>query len=141
MSGVAVIRYMLAHNTPLLVAVPATKIMAGTFPVGFVLPGISVMKASNVPRNTLATVEPNRVYTERVQVSVEVKGPPEGQGYPQVNAIMVLVRAALPNFRGMLNGIIVESVLPDFEGPELPYPDLNIQSQSQDYMVKWKSGT
>lgn len=135
MSGVAVVRYKLANYAGLIALVPATKIMAGVLPVGIVLPAISVMKVSNDPRNTLATIEPGRLYTERVQVTTEAKEP---SGYPQLNLIAIQIRAALQNFRGVVNGVTVESIIPDFEGPDLPYPDLSIIAQSQDYMVKWK---
>jgi hypothetical protein len=42
MSGVAVIRHLLATNSTLVAQVPAAKIMAGVIPLNSVLPAVSV---------------------------------------------------------------------------------------------------
>jgi hypothetical protein len=142
MSGVAVIRSKLATNAALIAVVPAARIMAGELPLNTVLPAIQVTQVSSVPRLTLAMTEPNRMHTERVQVTVLVKGPegePAGGGYPTLRSILALVLAACPNQRGTINGVTVDSILPDIEGPDLADVAAALYSGSRDFFVRWKS--
>lgn len=142
MSGVAVIRYLLANASPVIALVPATRIMAGEFPINTVLPAISITEISSVPRLTLAMTEPNRMHTERVQVSVLVKGPqgtPAGLGVPGIKALLPLILTACAHRRGTVAGFYVDSILPDQEGPDLfDEPDAIYQG-SRDFIVRWKS--
>lgn len=140
MSGVAVIRYLLANNAPLIAVVPATKIMAGDLPISTLMPAISVVQISSMPRNTVKMNEPKVQHTDRVQVSVLVKGPqgtPAGNGYPDVRKILKLVLAACPHLRGPINGIDVDSITPDIEGPDLSDDETALYSGSRDFFVKW----
>lgn len=142
MSGVAVIRYLLANNAPVLAVVPAVRIAAGDLPIETPLPAIIVKQISSVPRLTVAMTESKRMHTDRVQVSVLVKGPdgtPPGLGYPGMRALLALVLTACPNQHGTINGIDVDSVLPDIEGPDLPDPPTSLWTSSRDFFVKWHS--
>jgi hypothetical protein len=139
---VAVIRYLLANNAPVLAVVPATRITAGDLPINTTMPAIAVTQISGMPRLTIAMTEPNRINTDRVQVSALFKGPagtPSGAGYPGVAALMVLVLAACPNQNGTINGVAVDSILPDIEGPDLQDDATNLFSRSRDFIVKWRS--
>ena len=147
MSGVVVIVALLKANAPILSAlgagppIAANRIMAGDLPLSTVLPAITVTQISGVPRLTVAMIEPNRLNTDRVQVSVLFKGPagsPSGLGYPGVKNMMKLVLAACPNQRGTINGINVDSILPDTEGPDLQDDATSLFSQSRDFIVKWR---
>jgi hypothetical protein len=142
LSGVAVIRSKLATNANLIAVVPPARIMAGELPLNTVMPAIQVTEVSSVPRLTLAMTEPNRMHTDRVQVTVLVKAPegePAGEGYPHVREILALVLAACPNQNGTVNGVTLDSILPDIEGPDLADVTAAIYSGSRDFMVKWKS--
>ena len=142
MSGVAVIRYLLANNGPVIAVVPAARIQAGDLPLNTVMPAIAVTEVSSIPRLTIAMTEPNRLHTERVQVSVLFKGPqgtPSGAGYPGVKGILALVLAACPNQKGTINGVAVDSILPDIEGPDLTDVATALYSGSRDFIVKWRS--
>jgi len=130
MSGVAIARSLLAANTALLAVVPAAKIMAGVIPLNTVLPAISVSQISGVSRNNCAMSAPKMV-TERVQITVMSKT------YPQQKQLLALVRAALPNTRGVTNGFACDSITDDSEGPDIFDADLTIYFQSQDYMVRF----
>jgi hypothetical protein len=150
MSGVAVIRHLLANNSAVTTALGAgppvatSRIMAGDLPLNTVLPAISIAQVSGIPRLTVAMTEPNRLNTDRVQVSVLFKGPqgsPAGTGYPGVRALLVLVLAACPNQRGTINGVAVDSILPDIEGPDLADVATALYSGSRDFIVKWRSAT
>lgn len=140
MSGVAVIRSLLAGNSPILAIIPAARIMAGDLPLNTVLPAISVTQISSMPFNLLRTNEANKMHTDRVQVSVMFKGPqgtPSGTGYPGVKAMMRLILAACPSQRGTVNSVVVDSITPDLEGPDF-YDDVtDIHSASRDFIVKW----
>lgn len=142
MSGVAVIVSLLKASTAITALVPAAKIMAGDLPLNTVLPAISVTEIDAQPRLTVAMNEPNRMHTERVQVSVLFKGPqgtPAGTGYPGVYSVMKLLLAACPHTHGTVNGITVVAIQPDTEGPDLSDDATALYSRSRDFIVKWKS--
>lgn len=150
MSGVAVIRSLLANNVALVAALgsgpPAAtaRIMAGDLPLNTVMPAIAITQISSVPRNTLSMKDPRTQHTERVQVSVLVKGPqgsPAGQGYPGVRSLLKLVLAACPNTKGQISNVDCDSILPDLEGPDLSDDATALYSGSCDFLVRWNSPT
>lgn len=133
MSGVAVIRHLLTQSASVLALVPATRIISGTIPQKTGLPSIGVAQISGVPRNTVAMNEASRMISERVQVTVLAAT------YPAKKQVFALLRAACSNQRGTVNGITVDSILPDQEGPDLDDVDAAIFEQSMDFIVKWKT--
>jgi hypothetical protein len=137
MSGVAVIRYLLAHDAPVLAAVPATRIFSGDLPLNTAMPAISVMHISGVPYNMLQPNESGKVHTDRVQVTVYRGESPGDAGYPGVKSLLTLVLAACPSQRGTVNGVAVQSIIPDIEGPDLPIQELSLYSRSRDFLVMW----
>lgn len=134
MSGVAVIRHLLASHSPLTAEVPATRIMAGDLPLNTDLPAISVTQIDSMPRHTLAMTEGNPLHSDRVQVTVHVRTD-EG-GYPELRSLLALVLAACPNTRGTVNGVACDSVLPDVEGPDLEDAATNLLTGSRDFLVR-----
>lgn len=140
MSGVAVIRYLLANAAAVTDVIPAARIMAGDLPLNTALPAIAITQISSVPYNLLKTNEANKLHTDRVQVTALFKGPegsPTGAGYPGVVAMMRLILAACPSQRGTVNGILVDSIVPDLEGPDLQDESTALYSRSRDFIVKW----
>lgn len=140
MSGVSVIWYLLKTNAPLIALVPVAKIMAGDLPLSTVLPAIGVKQISSVPYNTIRINEAQKMHTDRVQVSVLCKGPQTaaaGTGYQGVNALLKLVLAACPSQRGTVNSIVVDSIVPDVEGPDLSDDASALCSRSRDFFVRW----
>lgn len=134
MSGPAVVAYLLSQNAPVVAAVPAARIFAAPeLPMGTALPAISVWSVSRAERLTVGMSESSRFQVERVQVMVHAKTE------PSKDSILALVRAALPVSRGTVNGVKVDSILPDLVGPDLSQPDAGIYEQSRDFMVKWSS--
>jgi hypothetical protein len=77
------------------------------------------------------------MHTDRVQASVLFKGVGEGTGYPGLKAMMKLVLAACPGQRGTVNGVVVDSITPGFEGPDLYDDAVGVYSQSRDFLVRW----
>jgi len=135
MSGVIAIRFLLANDAAVLAAVPASKIMAGVIPLDTVLPAIGISHISTVERNTVAMNSAEVMATERVQVTVEAKS------YADQKSILELVRKACPNTHGTVNGIAVDSILPEIAGPDLRDDDLLIFVQSRDFIVKFIEST
>src|SRR3972149_5364880 len=139
MSGVAVIRSLIATNAAVLAVIPAARIVAGDLPLNTVMPAIAITEIDSQPRLTVAMSKPNRMHAERVQVSVLFKGPsgtPAGAGYPGVKAMLALVLAACPHTHGTVNGFNVVSILPDNEGPDLQDVATALYSCSRDFIVK-----
>lgn len=142
MSGVAVIRYLLANAAAVTAIVPSTRIMAGDLPINTTLPAIAITQVSGLQRLTVAMTETPRLHTDRVQVSVICKGPQTaaaGTGYAGVNTILKLVLAACPNQNGTINTFAVDSILPDVEGPDLQDDATSLFSRSRDFIVKWRA--
>jgi len=131
MSGVIAIRSLLANNVALIAAVPASKIMAGVIPLGTVLPAIGISHISTVERKTVAMNDAKVMATERVQVTVQAKS------YTDQKSLLELVRKACPNQRASVNGIVVDSILPEIAGPDLRDDDLLIFIQSRDFIVRF----
>lgn len=142
MSGVAVVRYKLATNAAVLAVIPAARIVAGDAPLTTAKPLIIVTLVNGTPRNTVAMTEPNRMHTDRVQVSYLFNGPlasVPGTGYPGVRAMAALVRTACAFARGTINGVDVLDIIEDREGPDLADAATALYSGSTDFIVRWRS--
>lgn len=131
MSGVAIVRYLLANSTNLTAVVPATRIQAGVLAQATALPAISVTLVSGV--TGLQVSKTSGLRTDRVQITADATT------YPQVRQILALCRAALPYTRGAVNSIACDSILPDIEGPDGFDDLLKTYFQSQDFMVTWSA--
>ena len=130
MSAVKVVRYLLAHNAPLLAVVPATEIMAGILPQDVALPALGVMHVSTTRQHLIAG-SATELCTSRVQVTVQAAD------YPTQKAVLALVRAALKRQRGVIAGVDVKSVLSDVEGPDFSDAAAEICAGSIDWIVKF----
>lgn len=141
MSGVAVIRYLLTLHAPLTALVPVARIVAGEPDINAVLPLVAVMKVGSSPRTTLA-MSGTSLHRERVQVSVLVKASassPAGLGYPGLQSLLTKVYDACPYSRGTLNSIVVDSIIPDIEGPDMLDFQTGIYQGSRDFIVNWRN--
>jgi hypothetical protein len=130
MSDVKAVRYLLANNAALIAAVPAAKIMAGLIPQGTVLPAIAVSHVSTVRRHTIASGV-TEYCISRVQITVMATS------YPQQKSILSLVRSALPRSRSTINGVAVDSILSDAEGPDFRDDDIAAFLGSLDFIVTY----
>ena len=141
MSGVRVI-WKLIYDSSLQspTIVQSANIRAGILPIDTALPAISVESVSSVQRQTLSMTEARRMHTDRVQVTALVKtqqGFPQGGDYGNLVTIMNFILAACVNQSGVINGITVDSILPDIEGPDLFVDNPSILTRSRDFMVRW----
>ena len=140
MSGVRVIWHLRAADAAVVAIAKRANIMAGTLPQSMPLPGIAVTQISSIPFRTLAMSLPLRLHTDRVQVTGFVKDQqshPDGGDYPALVALMKAILDACPNQHGTVNGVIVDSILPDIEGPDLPILDAGILTRSRDFIVRY----
>ena len=131
MSAVKVIHYLLTHNSNLLAVVPAAKIFSGAIPLNTVLPAIAVNEISVIERRTVGMNTPTILSTARIQVSVASKS------YSDQKSILELVRKACPNTAGLVNSVNVDSILPEFVGPDLRDDDAGVYLQTRDFTVKF----
>ena len=137
MSGVAVLRYLLANDADLLAVIPSTSIRAGTLPLGTVLPAISVTQISSTPSNSIRINEPRKMHTERVQVTALFKDTPNGSAYEDIKNMMWLILFACGNRYGLVNGVQVDSIIPQSEGPDMYDHEHNIHMCSRDFLVRF----
>ena len=131
MSGVSVLRYLLANNAAVIAQVPAARIFAGAAPLNTALPLITVTGVSGVPQNTVKVNESGRIQVDRVQVSVLAAT------YASQVTIMRLVRAALTHRSGTVNSVTLDAIIRDSEGPDLYDDSAIIHQGSADYIVRW----
>lgn len=129
-SGVFPVHYLLTHNAPLNAVVPVARVHYGTVPLNAAMPALSVMQVSAVERLTVAMENTPRMVTERVQITVLAST------YLSQKTVMGLVRAALPVSRGTIDGIDVDSILPDSEGPDFSDPSIPLFTCSLDVFVR-----
>lgn len=128
MSDVKAVRYLLANSATLIAQVPAARIIGGVLPQGMALPAISVMHVSTVRPSFVAASAGMSI--ARVQVTIF------SATYATQKSIMALIRAALPRSRGSVNGVAVESIIPDTEGPDAT-DDAGLYIGSIDYRVTY----
>lgn len=141
MSGVAVIRYLIANDADVLAVVPATRIIAGDLPLKTAAPAIAITQVSSAQLKTIRPNETPKLYTERVQVTVIRKASPHDDGYPGLQSLLALVEAACPCQYGSVNGVSVYSITPEGQGPDLPIPELSLFTRSMDFFVNWAQAT
>jgi len=129
-SGVAVIRYLLANNASLTATVSADKIKPGLIPINTVLPAVSIRQISGREHQVIKRGS-NQLVSERIQITAQAKT------YTEQKAIIALIRAALPGTHATVNGFTVDSLTYESDGPDLEYENPVIFEQSLDYFVKY----
>lgn len=130
MSDVKAVRWLLANNAPLNAVVPAERIQGGVLPQGTALPAIVVSRISSVRRHNVSGLT-DTFCTSRVQVTVFAKD------YPDQKRVQALIPAALPRSRGVINGVKVDAILSDIEGPDFRDDEAGIFMGSHDFIVKF----
>jgi hypothetical protein len=138
-AGVAVIRYLLANNAPVLAVVPATRIISGELPINTVMPAIGIEHVDSVPINDIRINETPKVWITRVSVRAYRKDEPDDRGYPGLKTLLDLVRTACASQRATINSVNVHYIAPDIEGPDMPLPDVGIFTRTQDFLVRWST--
>lgn len=128
MSDVRAVRYLLANNATLIAQVPAARIVIGVLIQDTALPAISVTHVSTVRQQMVAAS--SGICIARVQVTVMAAS------YESQKSVMALVRAALPRSRGVVDGVAVDNIIPDTEGPDFT-DEAGLYMGSIDYRVTY----
>lgn len=129
MSGVLIIRTLLAANAPLLLLVPAARVMAGVLPQATALPAVSVTEISTVELPHLDAQSPTTLVQERVQVTVLAAD------YPAQKALLAAARKAVNYQRGVIAGSVVASIRRGANGPDFVDAAAGFFMQSVDFEV------
>lgn len=129
MSGVAIIRELLATWAPLTTLVPAARIVAGQVPQGAVLPAVGVSEISVRELPTIARGTQGKTSVARIQVTALAKD------YPGMKAALKAAALGPGVHTGTVKGYSVKAALPDGVGPEIPPADDGIFEQSRDFLV------
>jgi len=127
-SDVKAVLYLLANNSTLNAQVPASRIFAGVIPQGTAAPAIAVTHVSTVRPQMVNAA--SKLCVSRVQVTVMAAT------YQTQKSVLALVRAALPRSRGTVNGVAVDSILIDIEGPDFT-DEAGLYIGSIDYRVTY----
>jgi len=127
-SDVKAVRHLLANNSALTAQVSAARIFIGIVPQGTAAPAIAVTHVSTV-RPQMVNIA-SKLCVSRVQVTVMAAS------YATQKSILALVRAALPRSRGSVNGVAVDSILIDIEGPDFT-DEAGLYMGSIDYRVTY----
>jgi hypothetical protein len=128
--SVKVIRALLIGSTPVLARVAVDQIVAGVIKETTPLPALGITEVSSVPVGAIDGQAEYSVVTSRVQVTAV------GQAYPDVKALVDLVRRACNFQRGEIAGVDVISIVRDTVGPDLS-DDAGNSYQSIDFKVTY----
>lgn len=128
--SVKVIRALLVGAAAVVARVPADRIVAGVVKEGTALPALGITEVSSAPVGAIDGQAAYSIVTSRVQVTVM------GQAYPDVKALVDLVRRACNFQRGLIAGVNVVSIVRDNVGPDLE-DDAGNRFQSIDFMVTY----
>lgn len=131
MSGVAIVRQLLATYTPVTALVPAARIFAGPAPQGTTMPAIGVSEISTREIQTTARNLSSKTSTSRVQVTV-LSG---ANNYVALKNILKACALGPGVHTGTVFSYRVKAVLEDGIGPEIPAGEDGILEQSRDFLV------
>lgn len=130
MSGVAIIRELLATHPPVLQFVPGPgSVRAGILPQGAAVPALSAHEVSSEEIPTLARNGRSKTIRERVQVTALARD------YPAMKGLLKAAALGAGVHTGMVLGYRVKSILPLGMNPEIPPGDDGIYEQSRDFVV------
>lgn len=130
MSGVSIVRAILANHAPLLALVPKERIIAGQVQQGTALPAVSIAEVSNYVKDTsVRRLRRSELVVSRVQVTVLAAN------YASLKAILLACKGSPGMHTGIINGYQVNSAVPVSVGPEMPVGDDKIYEQSRDFVV------
>lgn len=129
MPDVAVTRHLLVNSAPLVAIVPIARIRAGVISAGTAMPAIAITHISSVWGEEISQQSVD--CTARTQVTVMATS------YPQLKALIALVRAAVPRTRGTIAGVKVASILRGTDGPDFSNDEADIHMQTQDFIIRY----
>lgn len=135
MSGVAIIRNLLANYAPVTALVPAARIIAGQVPQGTTLPAIGVSEVGVNEIPTIARRTAGKTSRARIQVTVLAPGPISAASYATLKNVLKACALGPGVHTGDVLGYSVKAITQDGIGPEIPAGEDGILEQSRDFMV------
>lgn len=130
---VGAVNYLLSNAAAVTAHVPAARIYTGVLAQDTVLPAILVRQVSGTEDRDVE-MGAGRLHRARVQVTVYTDG---DDGYTLKKTILQAARDACVATKGTVNGVFIESIHPDGEGPDLDDPGKPLFEQSRDLIVAW----
>ena len=127
--------YTLLSNAAAVTAVTGTNIYPGELPQGVVPPALGISHMSTVELPTLDAAALFGLLRSRIEVTVLTKD------YVTQNTLIGLGRKACNYQRGTIGGIAVVTIRRDVVGPDMRDSDLQVFSQTIDFMVTWQDPT
>lgn len=122
--------YALLSQASAVTALVGTRIYPLQVPQEDPLPAIAYASISDVRASVpLDDTASSRTETSRIEVSVIAAT------YPQVKALLPLIRSACHGFRGTVVGVQVGRISAELTGPALRDDDQSLFSQSIDFLV------
>lgn len=129
MSGVAIVRNLLANNSNVTAQVPNVQIFAGPLPDSLPIPALSVMEIATTEIPTINATAPTTLVEALVQITVVAAS------YPTLKSLHALVRKAVNYQRGTIAGFAVVSIRRMANGPDFGAVDAKFQMQTLDVRV------
>lgn len=131
MSGVAIMRTLLAQHAPLTALVQPVNIIAGTIALGTLKSAISVRSVGSTEFWTTANNLTVKMVRERVQVTAYSNG-----DFPLLERILKAASLGRGVYTGVVGSYSVRSILKENVGPYFgPGDNDKIHEQSRDFMV------
>lgn len=125
-----IIRALLTAASQVVALVPADRIVAGVVKSGTALPALGITEVGDAPIGAIDAQSEYSLITQRVQVTAMCKT------YPEVKALLKVVRKACNFQRGQIAGETVVSVVRDTVGPDMD-DDAGNCFQSIDFKVTY----
>ena len=132
MSGVSILRELLATDPRVLALVPSDRVVAGVLRQRATLPAVLVHQVGDSEEPTLARNLRSRMMRERVQVTVLANS------WESMKDVMKATALGRGVYTGVVKGYKVNSVLPLGANPEMPAGEEGIYEQSRDFMVTFQ---
>lgn len=127
-SAAKAVRYLLVQNPELTAIVPRDSIGTGRFKEGSPTPA-AIVSHVFTSRRPVLNQDGTQFCTSRIQVTVFAKS------YPEQDAVLQLVRRALPPTRGLVAGVALDSIQPGGDGPDMRDDLASIYMGAVDFIV------
>lgn len=127
-SAVKAVRALLVANPALVAVVPPDSIGTGRFKEGTQLPAVIVSHVST-NRSKVTNPDGTRFCTSRIQATIFART------YPGQDAVQKLVRQTLKPTRGLINGVSLDSIQPEGDGPDIRDDLADIYMGMSDFIV------
>ena len=135
MSAEKIIHTLLTNASAVTAVIGAGNIWPGELPQGTPLPALGVSHISTTELPTLDASALFGLLESRIEVTVLAKD------YATVKSLLTLVRKACNYQRGSIAGLAVASIRRDLVGADARDSDLQVFSQTLDFIVTWQDPT